>query len=345
MIRDIKVAAILRIYFLLIPVIIFTQESAAQTGQIFVPIKVNGGADSALRVLHWVDQTVLFPGDTVTYYLEIKSPLNVNILIDDLAPEQLILSNLEVVSSDYVQTTSETDITYRAEYHLTSFDLTNLALLIGEQTIRYYEHESGLQDGEAIPMGEFIVPASQLALRSTIPTDTSELTELKLRDHHATRIVYESSPWVWIVGLGLILISALPVAIWLAPLIRQKIDAVKQQRTPLVENITPVNSRADELETLDKNNISSRRYGYDLLDAILREQLAKLSGVLTTSLTASEIARHQFNLPSDVPSGDVVSVLQDCEQARYGKLEQLPSASQFEKGVTVAQHLLLQSEP
>jgi len=287
-----------------------------------------------VQISHWLSQTAIFPGDRITYTLEIKCAPDVDILVGDLDIARLNLTGLEVISSDLQRDDSGDGITYRVSYQLTTYTPASPELLIGEQSVRYYLQRSRQRADSATPEREFVVPATAVVLRSTLAADPSTL---HIRDNLPVMIASADTGWIRYAGLGLILLSGLPVAFLGVPLLRKQLALIRERRVKQAPVVLP--GVIDELRNIDSGSSKARRDGYELLETVLRDQLARSTGVLAYSLTASEVASRLPDQIDGINRDTLVSVLADCQLARYGKADSLPAARRFETGIEVVQGL------
>lgn len=289
-----------------------------------------------VQVRRWLDRTALFPGDRVTYHLDIRCPKGTDILTGDLDPALLDLDGLKLVSSRRDRESLPDAVLYHVRYTLTSYAPGTGPLQIGALVIRFYMNKAGLPPGAEAPSGRITVPAATLVMRSTLPdTDTPE--KLSLRDSRAASVLSAGTAWLRPLGVALILLSALPVLLWAAPVLRRLLSGMRRQRAR--QGPPPSRRILEELQQLDAADAGARRAGYDRLEAALRTLLAAAAGVPADGLTAEEAARClPGNLP--VPAAELALVLEDCERARYGRDAQLPAPDRFETGVTVLARLL-----
>lgn len=286
-----------------------------------------------------VDRTALWTGDRVIYTVEIACPPDVDVLIDDLAPEKLVLSGLEIVSADHERSVSAAGgVTYRYRYRLATYDVTAPALRIGEQSVRYYVRRAGQAAEGAAPAGEVLIGGVQLALRSTLP---DEIGALALRDARAAAPLPAALTAARPVGLGLILVSAVPVALWAAALARRLHATRRPRRAPEARAVA--RRALDELRAVDASSGAERRAAYGRLDALLRRHLAETAGIRAPALTAAEIAARLRANASEPQAEAIGAVLEDCERARYGPAGLLPSAERFRAGMTAAEELLAEA--
>jgi hypothetical protein len=292
-------------------------------------------ADSPVQVRQWVDRTAVFPGDRVNYYLEITVAPDVDILEDDLDAGLIELAGLEFVNME--QRTAEIDgtLTHFVHYVFTTFDLNTPVMQIGGQTLRYYSRSNTAKSGS--PEGEVVLPATAVALRSTL---AAEPLRSPLRDGTSTIVTPAGTGWVSMTGLLLILISALPVGVWVMAWLRQRSESLRQQQ---VVHATVVAEQGvlETLRGLRSDNEQDRRAGYDQLERVLRDWLVQSGLTRTAALTSGEIAAELAANPLPVPVDQLVGVLGDCELARYARASRLPDAGRFESSVELARRLLI----
>ena len=86
-------------------------------------------------------------------------------------------------------------------------------------------------------------------------------------------------------------------------------------------------------------NPELRRQGYDLLDTLVKSYLNSVDGIVAHALTANEIAVSMQDRAKSL-SDDILSLLEDCEKARYGNIKDLPSIERFQSGLSIMQSLL-----
>lgn len=285
-----------------------------------------------VEVRAWVDRTALWPGDRVLYTVEVRCAPGIDVLAEDLAGERLVLSGLELVSTSRErQARDDGGTIHRARHELTAYDI-GTPLRIQEQTLRYFARRPGPGTEDAAPAGEVKVPASSLAMRSTL---ADEPGDARLRDDAAAPPLPAFLAWMRPAGLALVLLCGLPVAAWAISALRGRWRR---------RGARPRHSRLDlrpevrELQAMDASAPAARRLGYDRLDHLLRRRLGDVVGKDARALTASEIAARLESgagLPDSLPV-----VLEECERARYGGSDALPSPERFAAGVAAAAALL-----
>lgn len=285
-----------------------------------------------------LSRTALWPGDRVLYTLEIACAPNVDILTDDLLPEKLPLSGLEVVSSDRQRSESSAGaVTYRVRHQLASYDVAVQKLDIGEQTVRYYVRRSGQRLEDAAPAGEARIPGRALALRSTLPDD---LPKLATRDERGPEPLPAALAYGRPVGLALVLLSAAPVALWAGALARRVRATRSRSRERQRQSSSSTRGALEALRDADVMDASARREAFDRLDALLRQHLALAADLPARALTAAEIRARLRAHGKPLPVDAIGALLEDCERARYGPPGRLPPAERFRSGVAVVEELL-----
>jgi hypothetical protein len=311
---------------------IFAQSSNQQGN----PANQSELTQSDITVRNWVDRTALFTGDRVTYHVEIQTKNDVDILTNDLADDELVLSGLELIASASEQSEDATGIKYHFTYTFITYETNSAELKIDELRIRYYYKRTGQRIEDVAPVGEVLVPAASLVLRSTLP---AELSSLALRDMVPAQSL---SSWLGIAGtagLLLLIVLGIPVGIIIASRLRnQKPDT--QHQNEVITQLTT--SELEQIKKLNPEDSGQRRQCFDQLEKVLKEYIEKITGVMATALTAKELGAELVKSETTLPVDDIVKVLEDCELARYGKQESLPDPHRIEHAISLAQNLLVQ---
>ena len=305
-------------------------------GQISPSTDIDGITQNqpVINIQNSLNRTALFPGDSVIYTLEIICAPGIDILVDDVAADELTLTGLELISSQLNREESEAGITYTARFHLATFDTGPTVLNIGEQTVRYYNMRPGQRLETVTTVGEIIVPEIPLALRSTL---AAELPFLKLRDERVWHSLASWSTGTGSMGLFLILLSGVPI-IFIAFTRKQQANVEAMDQNNKVLHSQAHNDFA-EIQKIDPENSDNRRQGYDLLDKLVKSYLNSIDGIVADALTANEIAVTMQDQDNVLPE-DMIALLQDCEVARYGNKQNLPSSERFQSGLSILQTLL-----
>lgn len=284
----------------------------------------------------WVSKTALWVGDHVTFTVELACAPNVDILTDDLAKEKLRLDGLEMIAAETERSAQNPEgVTYRVRYELATYEVGAPSLGIGELTVRYYVRRPGQRVEDAAPAGQIRIPGAQLAWRSTIP---DEAPALGLRDARPPADLPVALAIARPLGLGLIVLTAAPVVLWGASLVRRaRPRRVRRRRR---EAQTLMRSTLDELQALDVSAAASRREAYGRLDALLRQLAANAAGISAQALTPPEIVERLRANGSALPAETVGALLEECEQARYGPPSRLPSAERLREAIATTEQLV-----
>ena len=312
------------------------QENPAEATQtVMLPAADNN--PSQVQIRQWTDRTALFQGDVVNYYLEVICNNGTDILPGDLDASLLEFNGLELLNSDQSRDEQDDKVIYRIHYQLTTYDLNKLSLLIGARTLRYFSAKNSAQSGTATPTGEVSVPATTLSLRSTLAT---EPLQSRLRDQLDTEIVPSELDWIRTLGWFLVLISLAPAA-WVVQLrLRQRNAEFKQHQIVKAE-VQADQSQLDGLHAVQSDSTEQRRQGYDTLNQLVRDLLRQSTGIKTDALTASELTNRLSGKNLAMPTDQIAILLQECEQARYGRPEHLPSHERYAAGVDLLRRLLV----
>jgi hypothetical protein len=315
--------------------LIFSTALYAQSSVEGVDVTNQAGAEqSDIIVRSWVDKTALFPGDRLTYYIEILCSNNVDILMDDLGENELVLSGLELITSNIKQTTNSTGTQYLASYSLITYETGSADLKIDELRLRYYYKRPGQRIEDVASVGEVVVPVTTLALRSTLP---AELSSLALRDMSPAQFI---SSWLGIVGtVGLLLIflTGIPAGLYFTNRSREQKPDTQHQHDEIVQ---VTSTELEKIKKYDLQDTQQRRECFDQLENVLKEYIEKTTGIMAIALTANELSTCLLNNNINLNVDELGLVLQDCEQARYGKHENMPEADRIEVGISFAESLL-----
>lgn len=308
-------------------------EPPAQT---YAPVDTGTTMTDAVQVRYWIDRTALFPGDRVSFHLQISCAAGVDVLPEDLDPGQIELTGLELVDSDQTVTEQDGRRMYHVRHTLTTYDLNTPVMQIGAQTIRYYEERASGQAASRSPSGEIMIPAISVSLSSTLATAPMQS---RLRDSVSSEVMEGEMQWAGTAGLLLILLSGAPVGWWIFTLLRTRSGSLRQRE---LEQAT-VQAEQGVLEKLRSHVAGSeaeRRQGYDQLDQVLRDVIRQVCGIPVDALTSAEMANQLASRNIAVPVDQLVAVAAECELARYGRPGQVPAADRFAAGVDLVRRLL-----
>ena len=297
-----------------------------------------------VRVRSWVSRTAVWVGDPVELVVEFVCPPQVDVIPEDLATDKLKLEGLEVVTSSVerdvdaglsAEASAKPDLsaeasakadgttTHRFRYRLATYETGLPTLRIATWPVRYYVRRAGERPEDVSPAGEVQVPGATIARRSTLP---DELPDLDLRTAAALTdvpgVVSAAGP----IGIGLIVLAAAPLAVWIAALIGRPRSRASRPRASAAR--AEARSALDEIRAMDVESEAGRREAYGRLDRAVRQHLTDTRGIPAHALCAGEVAARLQAAGS--PHADTAGqLLAECERARYGPPDRLPPAKHF----------------
>jgi hypothetical protein len=285
-----------------------------------------------------VSQTALWPGDRVDFTVELTCAPNIGVLDDDLSQDKLKLEGLEAIGAETERLGESRGTTrIRVRYHLTTYEVGTPTVRIGDWTVRYYAQRPGQRPEDAVPAGEIKIPGAVLPLRSTLPGDLQSLDVRAGRSFEPTPAALQVA---YVAGIGLLIVSAAPVGLWIVSLARKAGRPRPRRRTQAVRNET--REALEELRSMGRTTPLERREGFARLDQIVRRHLAQLANMPALALTPDEVTE-RLRANDRLPAGPIGDVLTDCEQARYAPLDRVPTAECLRTAVETTEQLLLGS--
>jgi hypothetical protein len=312
--------------------------TAATVGLVEWTAFAQSAPNTDIQVTTSIDRTAVWPGDRVTYVVEFHCAPNVDVLPDDLAQDKLKLEGLDAVNTESVRESSGNDrTTIRVRYRLASYDVTSPTLRIGNWAARYFVRRPGQRPEDAVPAGEVRIPGAVLAARSTLP---EELQTLDLRTGRPFDPLPSRLRFARPVGIGLLILSAAPIGLWLAAFAR-KMRRPHQRRSTRASR-DEIRGALEQLRSIDASAASERREAFARLDKILRGHLAQVGAIPALALTADEVSE-RFGGSDRIAADQLTSVLADCESARYAPPDRVPSADRLRTAVETTEALVLES--
>ncbi len=283
-----------------------------------------------------VDRTAVWIGDHVRFTVDVECAPRIEILTDDLAAEKLKLKGLEIVSTDTERTPLPSGgVAYRFVYELVTYDVGLSDLTVDDLSVRYYTRQTEQRPDKVVPSGEAKVTGVMLAWRSTLPAMAPPDA---VRDQRRGSDLPAALAFVRPVGIGLLMVSAMPVGVWLAAWLWRVKPQHRRSRARETEHAT--REALDALQAADVAGESARKQAYGRLDALLRAHITATTGVSASSLTAREIDERLDRNDSRLSAGAVRRLLGECEQARYAPPGQMPSAERFREALTGARQFV-----
>ncbi|CAN5707305.1 hypothetical protein BH18ACI5_BH18ACI5_01690 [soil metagenome] len=293
-------------------------------------------ATTAPVVRALTDRTAMWIGDRVTYTIEIVCPRGVDVLEDDLAKEKLQLDGLEVVGADATRTEGAGDMTTRRfNYVVTSYKPELRSRRIAPVTVRYYLTRPGQRLEDTPPAGSVSVPATVVAFRSMLPEDQDATGIRDARTFEPRARLYALAQPV---GLGLVVLSIAPAAIWGTALLARQRTARSQRSARQVRKQERASLEA--VRALSMERVDGRREAFDQIDKLVRAHLHDATCVAGPSLTPAEVGPALSSRSSRLDPLNVAAVLAICERARYGPPSALPSAEECREALALTESLL-----
>jgi hypothetical protein len=193
-----------------------------------------------------------------------------------------------------------------------SYEIEAPALTVAAVPVRYSVRRPGQRTEDAQPVGEVLVPPLVLGLRSTVPPSSAAVVTRDSRPARALRLVTRLARPV---GLGLILLSIVPVAVWGVDVAR-RVRLARPKRRPR-QSLKERREAFEEIKALDVASEPGRRDAYARLDAWVREQVQQSSGVAAVALTPSELPGVLTKPPRSMSVDELQRLLVECERAKY----------------------------
>ena len=293
-----------------------------QLGFLFVLMSVTGlfaqtsrlgDAAGDVEVRASVDRSAVWVADRFTYNVELTCRRGVDILPDDLSRDKLKLDGPEILGVDSIREDRGNGVTkYRYSYRLTTYKVDQPTQRIGGLSVRYYVKRPGQRVEDATPAGDVQVPGAVVAVRSMLPDEAHTAT---FRDTLPPRPRTPLFAMLQPVGLGLVIVSIVPAALWATVLVnrarqRSARRSARQVRHEERESI-------EALESMDLSTEAGRLEAYDRVNTLVRSHLRDACGVPVDGLAASEVPPVLARRTTRVPADLVGEVLAACERARY----------------------------
>jgi hypothetical protein len=284
-----------------------------------------------------LNRTAVWVGDPIVWTVEITCAPGVDIITDDLAGDKVQLTGLELAGQESERIAEPDGTTvHRFRYRLRTFDIGQPVLRTAPLAVRYYMRQPGQRAEDVTPAGEVQVPGALLAWRSTIPEN---LQSVDLRAERRAEAVPELLRVARPVGIGLVLVSVAPVALW-------GLSRLQASRGPRVKRRSPRASRAEAraaleaLRNAETGTEAERRDAYSRLSSALRKHVEVVAHMPALALTPDEVVTRLRTGSSKMQAEGVGEVLNECERARYGPPPIVPPSDQFQECVTAAERLL-----
>jgi hypothetical protein len=287
-----------------------------------------------------VDHTAMWIADRVTYTIELTCRHGADVLLDDLSRDKLKLDGLEMVGSDTTRRADADDVVrYDFHYVLTTYRADAETLKVAPLSVRYYIRRPGQRVEDTAPAGSVQVPGAVVAFRSVLPEEEGWH---EVRDARAAAGRPAILRMLQPIGIGLIVLSVVPVALLAIGLARragQRRLAVRHHRSKRQAR-QETRTVLEAVRAADATVAAERREAFGRLDGLVRQHVEDVSGVPASSLTPAEITAALEARPSRVPAETVSAILASCEVARYAPPELLPSVDAWRDALAGAERLL-----
>lgn len=284
-----------------------------------VPVTAARAADVDVRTS--VSQTALWVGAPVTYRVELVCADGVDVLQEDLGPDRLTLTGLQVASHEVLREVSPGGrIRYVVSYQLTTYDPGPAeTVTVADWTVRYSAGAPAA--GSTSNVREVTVPGVPLGWRSALP---GELKSLDLRaDRAATPM-----PWWWgpvrETGWASLAIGVLALATAVAARLGVRRPTIRRRsaRGP----VRHLQAALEALRAGDHGGETERREAFGALARAVRQCAAEVTGVPARALTPAELEGRWPAAMAAVPAADIARVLGTCDAALYQPPDRLPDA-------------------
>lgn len=284
-----------------------------------------------------LDRTAMWVGDPVIFTVRVVCAQGIDVLDDDMSGDKLKLDGLEFVKLETSRTSGPAGTTIRDfRYQVTTYKVEQTTLTIAPTTARYYRVRpgQGIEGGEAA--GEVAIPGAIIAFRSMLPDaqDTSFLRDGRASDTRP-RMFAVAGP----VGAGLLIASVVPALFW-------TVGLVVRMRKPRAERKSARQVKREERDSLegvralDVSSVEARREAYTKISGLVRGHLRDALGVPGPALTGAEIEAALAGKSSRVPMEEIRTFLVDCDKARYGPPDAVPSADACRSAIDEAARIL-----
>jgi hypothetical protein len=283
-----------------------------------------------------LDRTAVWIADRITYRVDVVCARGIDILDDDLSKDKLKLDGLELVGSETSRVVDAHDTTtHTFTFVLTTYRVDVPALAIGALPVRYYAKRPGQRLQDEAPAGSVQVPAAVIAWRSTLPDNQDDYALRDRRPPASRGVLFAMAQPV---GLGLVVASIVPAAIWGVALVsaRRKPAVRRSVRQARHEE----RASLDAVRSMDMRTPDGRRDAFTQINIVVRDHLRDVCGIPGPSLTPQEIAPALADNDAHLPAAEVAALLAACEQARYAPLEAMPSADACREALAQADALL-----
>jgi len=277
-------------------------------------------ADSSISIRTHVNKTALYPGDRLEYEVSVEHPASIEFIADHLKKDQLSLDGFEVVDVTNMTSTFSGGKLFQVKFLLRTFDISGAVATIPSFDLYYFRRGSG-QDANNAQAETVTVPATAIALRSTLPGPNASIRDSK------PLLAVSSAAWLVPGAVGACALIA--VIVWLLSLVvtRLRLGSSKQRAKDGVHRQS-LAERLDEIRALEVDSSEDVERFYRQASDLLRGLTGNGAG-LTPQET--ELALRNGG-GSERRAAAVGALLEQCDRIRYapGGLEKgLNQRSEF----------------
>lgn len=284
-----------------------------------------------------LNRTAVWVGDSIVWTVELTCAPTVDVLADDLSGDKLALVGLELMGSETERTMSgDGTLIYRVHYRLAAYEVAETQLRIAPFKVRYYERRPGQRAEDVATAGEAAVPGALIAWRSTIP---SGLQSIDLRPERPAEAPPSVLAWARPVGLTLVVMSIAPVVLWGAAKVHQ-LRRPRERRPTLRASRNHARSALATLVTAETSTEADRRAAYTRLNDVIRQYLSDATGIAAAALTSDEVTARFSGGDTRRALAGLGDVLAECDDARYGPAERVPTGERFRSSVDTVERLV-----
>ena len=227
-------------------------------------------------------------------------------------------------------------VRYTFTYTLTTYRTDVAAPAIDTFPVRYYRARPGQRPEDAAPAGTIMVPAVAITFRSLLPDDRSGV---EVRHDRSLPVGWLPYRALVPVGAGLLLVSAIPVALLAAVAVRRVRQRAAGGR-PARHAKQDARTKLAELRALDASDPGTRREAFGRLDTLVRGYVESLAGVPARSLPSAALVEALDPRSSQIPRESLATLLDACELARFAPPPLHPSADAWHAALEQADRIV-----
>jgi hypothetical protein len=272
-----------------------------------------------------LSRTAVWPGDRVTYTIDVRCAPGFDVLVDDLTTARLNVDGGEIVSAAQDERETASGIARRFTFTLVSYRIDVAEMKTAPLQLRYYARTGA---GQSAPAGEVAVPAAIVALRSAIP-ESESVPAVRVPADLLKPPAYVR--YLQPAGLALIAIAIVPVVLLsldLAGRARHAWSGMTARRAMRRQ------ASLEELRGVEPASVQA----YERLGRAIRDHLQLATGVDVHALTPAEVGSALAAHAPSLPQEQIVALLAECERACYAPAA--PAADRWPQALREAGQIL-----